>query len=105
MNICEFRDAVCETDISDSDASKVSALLDTVEDRVVVADELMAGIYAARLIHLCEGMGIDPMEVVAFVEGDLADGAYEYPESRYGADYPDNRYEVDDEGYLFWGLR
>jgi hypothetical protein len=105
MNIREFSDAVSETEISDGDASKVSTLLDTVEDRVVVSDELMAGIYAARLINLCEGMDIDPMEVVAFVEGDLAGDTYAYPESRYEAEYPDNRYEADDEGYLFWGIR
>jgi hypothetical protein len=96
MNIREFSNAVDETEISDSDASKVTALLDTVEDRVVVADAMMAGIYAARLIHLCDELDIDPMEVVQFVENDIAGETYEYPESRY---------EVDDEGYLFWGIR
>jgi hypothetical protein len=101
MNIREFSDAVDEAEMSDSDASKVTALLDTVEDRVVISDEMMAGIYAARLISLCEGLGIDPFAVVAFVEGDLAEGAYEDADE----DYPTFGYEVDDEGYLFWGLR
>jgi hypothetical protein len=102
MNIREFMAAVDETEISDSDASKVTALLDTVEDRVVVADELMAGIYAARLISLCADMGVDPFEVVAFVESDLAEGTYEDDDEDY---YPTFGYEIDDEGYLFWGLR
>jgi hypothetical protein len=96
MNIQEFTAAVDETEVSDADANKITVMLDVIEDRIVVADEFMASIYAARLIRLCDRMDIDPMDIVAFVEGESVGDAPEYP---------DHGFEVDDDGYLFWGIR
>lgn len=96
----EFIEAADEAELTERDRERVTRLLDLVE-YIVGDDVLLSGIYACRLIVSSEVIGTDPMNVVAFVEGDLAE-TYEAPEPDY---FVSDGFEVDDEGYLFWGLR